>query len=53
MEEAVVIFNNCVGIQAVTNAKALADLLTADVGKARVVPVPEAIERTLFDAVEV
>ena len=51
VEEAVVIFNNCVGIQAVTNAKALGELLTADGGAANVVPVPKVVERTLFDAV--
>lgn len=51
VEEAVVIFNNCVGIQAVTNAKALAELLTADGGKVALVPVPKVVERTLFDTV--
>jgi uncharacterized protein YecE (DUF72 family) len=47
--EAVVIFNNCVGIQAVTNANALAGLLTSDVGKAVVVPVPKPVQRSLFE----
>ena len=50
--EAVVIFNNCVGIQAVTNATALGELLRTDGGNASVVPVPKAAERTLFDAVQ-
>jgi uncharacterized protein YecE (DUF72 family) len=50
--EAVVIFNNCVGIQAVQNAKKLGELLVADDGPAVIVPVPKPVQQSLFDIEE-
>jgi uncharacterized protein YecE (DUF72 family) len=47
--EAVVVFNNCVGIQAVTNAKALADLLRGDGGAVKVIDAPKPLQRSLFE----
>jgi uncharacterized protein YecE (DUF72 family) len=50
VERATIFFNNCVGIQAITNAERLAAKLR-ETG-VNVVPVPTVTERTLFDEVE-
>lgn len=50
--EALVFFNNCVGVQAVTNAERLAALLRGGAGVTVVGPPPVPRARTLFDEVE-
>lgn len=51
-ERAVVFFNNCVGVQAVENAKRLAELVRATVSGVTVVPpAVRPAPRTLFDDV--
>ncbi|MBN9517691.1 DUF72 domain-containing protein [bacterium] len=47
---ALVFFNNCVGVQAVENAKKLATVLGETAGAARVVPPPPPAQATLFEA---
>jgi uncharacterized protein YecE (DUF72 family) len=48
--DALFFFNNCVGIQAVTNAEKLAQVLAETAPEIEVVPPPEPVrERTLFD----
>ncbi len=50
--EALVFFNNCVGVQAVTNAERLTDLLRGAPGVTVAEPPPVVRARTLFDEVE-
>ncbi|OWK37660.1 DUF72 domain-containing protein [Fimbriiglobus ruber] len=52
-ERALVFFNNCVGIQATTNAKRLIDLLRETAPAIEIVPPPQPVEpKGLFDDVE-